>query len=394
MSRFREWNVAYKSATAFFMESLASGSYTYDQFHEVVSKTVKPLGSFINRTIFGRVDMFEGVPDDLLEEVEEFYDEVFGFYQMLLDLQAKNSIILDNESSEEMIPLELVFTDSGRFINSVWYRVSSDFSKSQERVFYTYNPSSCINTTSFTVKAWSLDARMKSINNTEVRRYPIPLAPTLGLHVTFSKVMSDLVKIFFSKKKYAHINTHEGTYSGSEKFAEFLVSAKVGSTYTLFEQESGVEFVDFLVNGGLADYASSKSASPATLKALSYIIGLSSEVLKHCCLRIFYGQHPLFATCAYVEPEVTTPLYKNYGHLNRQYIGFSFNGKTSDPKIRFSVSMVSSAVSGGSIQAYQKLLPVYLMKADYAVKGKTLGGSPATPDLDAKVQVPPLRTRL
>ncbi len=394
MSHFNDWNVAYKSATTRFSESLASGSYTRDQFCEAVCEALKTLGTFIRSAALSRVDMFEGVPDHLLDPVQEFFEEVLDFYETLCLVAQHASLVLDGTSSEshdEIVPLELVFTDSGCFNNSVWYHVSSDLSKSQERAFYTLTN---VSSKTLDFKSWSSADRQESLANTNVRRYPIPLAPTLGLHKTFSNVFYDLVKTFFAKKKHAHINVREGTYVGSDEFAEFIASAKMDSTLVLFDQDSGAECVEFLANGGLAAYASSKAASQTTLKALSYILGLGVEVLEQACLKTFYGQHPLLATCAYVEPKVTNPLYMNYSPLNRQYTGFNLNGKVANPSIRFSVSVASVSVSGGSLKACQPKLPVFLMKAEPAVKGKTLkttGSVVSNPDLNAKVQVLPVR---
>jgi len=375
MFGFHGWSEAYKSATTCFTKNLSAGYYTRSQFLEAVAVATETLTSFIDRAVLSRADMFEGVPDHLLDSVQEFIEEVLTFYETLC-------LIAQHPSIENIVPLELVFTDSGYFHSSVWYRTSTDlFESPQSRVFLTLTQSS---SQVLNFKTWSgADRQEACMSPQKMHRYPVPLAPTLGLHKTVSNVLCDLVKSFFAKKKHAHINIRDGTYVGSEEFADFIVGAKTGSSLVLFDQDCGGECVDFLVNGGLAAYASSKAASHTTLKALSFLLALDSETLKLLCLKAFYGPYLSMVPCSYVEPEVE-PLYNKYSHLNRQYTGLTLNGKSTNSGVRFSVSMVPS----------DKAVPVYLMKAEPSLKTKVSSVAPSVPDLDNSVQSPPLRNRV
>ena len=297
MFNIHGWRNAYKSASTCFFESLVSGFYSHNQFMEAIAVCVKTLEVFIHAAVVSRADMFEGVPDSLLDSVQEFIEEVLDFYETLC-LLAQNSSLKFADEVGELVPLELVFTKSGEFICTTWYNINPGFDKSKMAgLFFTLRQCGGVMKT---FQTWSCSARLESVADNNVRRYPIPLAPTLSLHKTFSNVLCDLVKSFFAKKKHAHINTRAGTYVGSDKFADFVVNAKVGSLLVLFDQNCGDECVDFLANGGFEAFVQSKVASSTTFKALAYLSILDRETLKLLCLKAFYGPYLASYCCPYV----------------------------------------------------------------------------------------------
>ena len=379
------WINIHKEVSSHLFKALESGIYTHSEYVSAVRHCYVKLDCFLNESCFRDGGLFKDLPiEPDTDRVEDFIELVLVFHETLrlLDHHLSGGNPITVLSGDEIVPLELAFTSSGSFVESAWCGTSSVLSKA-EPLYYSLASCSDPLGDKFVIHT---STYMQEIATTpEVRRFLVPLAPTTGLHKTVSNVLSDLVKSFCATKRVAHIPIHAGTYSGNEAFVSFLTNAKLGSAMVLFNEMSADECIAFLATEGYDSYELDKASSSKALQAVAFLKALSYEAVKSMILTAFYGKNPFWSGLS-MDLE-TVPLYRNYGHLNRQYSGFTYNGKTTNTSVRFNVSLVASPDS---------VCPTYLMVAEAAVKPKTIGldSSRATvPDLDVSVQSPPLRGR-
>jgi hypothetical protein len=362
------WYKAYKSSKTYLFETLNSGYYNHSKFMNAVIGSHAILTAFVSD--LSPTNMLKDVTDDFLD----FVQEIINFYETLCCLVEFQSL-----SNGEIVPVELAFTNEGRYITTVWYDTSSE-----ELTCLYYTPSS-FGSKDMTFHVWGTDSRQSSITDPKVVRYSIPLAPTLGLRKTASSILTLLVKSFFSKRKCAHIDTQKGYYTGSEAYASFIASAKLGASLVLFDAEASSQCVDFFFGPeGFDTVASAKLASKASLQAISFLKGIDRETLKGLSLIAFYGKLPSLMACPDFDLDMT-PIYGLYGHLNRQYTGFTHNGETAKSSIRFATSLVPSADG----------IPMFVLVAGETMKSKSIdspsiSGNFTSKDLDLTVQTPPL----